>query len=41
MEEEGPGPLVSALANQLSGAFRIPITIVPGNLTIEQLDALT
>ena len=41
VEEEGPGPLVSALANQLSGAFRIPITIVPGNLTIEQLDALT
>jgi nucleotide-binding universal stress UspA family protein len=39
--EEGPGPLVSTLANQLSGAFRIPITIVPGNLTIKQIDALT
>lgn len=41
MDEEGPGPLVSALANQLSGAFRVPITIVPGNLTVEQIDALT
>lgn len=39
--EEGPGPLVSALTNQLSGVLRIPITIVPGNLTIEQIDALT
>ena len=39
--EEGPGPLVSALANQLSGTFRVPITIVPGNLTDEQIDALT
>jgi nucleotide-binding universal stress UspA family protein len=40
-EEEGPGPLVSALANQLSSTFPIPITIVPGNLSIEQIDALT
>jgi len=40
-EEEGPGPLVSALTSQLSSTFPIPITIVPGNLTIEQLDALT
>lgn len=39
--EEGPGPLVSALANQLSGVLRIPLTIVPGNLSIEQIDALT
>ncbi|HIF10681.1 MAG TPA: universal stress protein [Sneathiellales bacterium] len=40
-EEEGPGPLVSALANQLSSTFPIPITIVPGNLSVEQIDALT
>lgn len=38
---EGPGPLVSALAGQLSGEFRIPITVVPGNLTEQQIDELT
>lgn len=39
--EEGPGPLVSALASQLSSTFPIPITIVPGDLSVEQIDALT
>lgn len=38
---EGPGPLVSALAGQMSGTFRIPITIVPGTLTDQQIDELT
>ena len=37
---QGPGPLVSALAGQMSGTFRIPITVVPGNLTDEQIDEL-
>ncbi len=37
---EGPGPLVSSLAGSGSGTFPIPITIVPGNLTDEELDAL-
>ena len=40
-EEEGPGPLVSALTSRLSGTFPIPITIVPGNLSVAQIDALT
>ena len=39
--KEGPGPLVSAIAGQGSGSFRIPITIVPGDLTAEQIDELT
>ena len=39
--KEGPGPLVSAIANWGSGSFRIPITIVPGDLTEEQIDELT
>jgi hypothetical protein len=29
------------LANQLSSTCPIPITIVPGNLSVEQIDALT
>ena len=39
--KEGPGPLVSAIAGQGAGAFNIPITIVPGDLTEEQIDELT
>lgn len=39
--KKGPGPLVSSLAGKLSGKFPIPITVVPGNLTLEQIDALT
>ena len=39
--KSGPGPLVSSLAGKLSGKFPIPITVVPGNLDDEQIDALT
>jgi nucleotide-binding universal stress UspA family protein len=38
---EGPGPLVTSLAGAGSGTFPIPITIVPGNLSDEELDALS
>jgi nucleotide-binding universal stress UspA family protein len=38
--KEGPGPLVSAVAGPTAGAFPIPVTIVPGSLTDEQIDAL-
>jgi nucleotide-binding universal stress UspA family protein len=38
--KEGPGPLVSSIAGAGSGSFLIPITIVPGNLKDEELDAL-
>ena len=37
---EGPGPLVSHLVGKGTNTIRIPITIVPGNLTAEQIDAL-
>lgn len=37
---EGPGPLVSAIAGGQSGGYPIPITIVPGALTDEELDAI-
>lgn len=38
---EGPGPLVSYLVEKMAGRLRIPITIVPGSLTDEQIDAIT
>ena len=37
---EGPGPLVTALAGQMSGTFRVPITVVPGKLTTAEVDEL-
>jgi nucleotide-binding universal stress UspA family protein len=40
-ESAGPGPLVSTLAaGSTAGKFPIPITIVPGDLTLEQIQAL-
>jgi nucleotide-binding universal stress UspA family protein len=37
----GPGPLVSFLTGKPAARLRIPITIVPGGLTVEQIDALS
>jgi nucleotide-binding universal stress UspA family protein len=37
---EGPGPLVSSLG-KIAGTFPIPIAIVPGQLTDEELDAMS
>lgn len=40
-EAKGPGPLVSSLAaGSKAGMFPVPITIVPGNLTLEMIRAL-
>lgn len=38
--KEGPGPLVSTLAGRAASTFPIPIVIVPGGLTDEEIDAL-
>ena len=38
---DGPGPLVSQMAGKMSGAMRVPVTVVPGNLSDDQLDVLT
>jgi nucleotide-binding universal stress UspA family protein len=38
---EGPGPLVTALAGKHAGSLRVPITIVPGSLSENQIDAIT
>lgn len=38
---EGPGPLVASLASgKNAGSFPIPITVVPGGLTLEEIEAL-
>jgi len=37
---KGPGPLVSALSVKQIAKLRVPLTIVPGNLTDEQIDLL-
>jgi nucleotide-binding universal stress UspA family protein len=40
-DPKGPGPLVSSLAaGAKAGTFPIPITIVPGNLTLEEIAGL-
>ena len=40
-DAKGPGPLVSSLAaGKLAGSFPIPITIVPGDLTLDEIKAL-
>ncbi len=38
---EGPGPIVSHLVNKMAGEFTLPITIVPGGLSDEEIDAIT
>ncbi|MBX3598341.1 MAG: universal stress protein [Rhizobiaceae bacterium] len=38
--KEGPGPLVASIAGK-AAAFPIPVTVVPMNLTDEDIDSLT
>lgn len=38
--KEGPGPLVSSLAGKIASTFPVPIVVVPGSLTDEEIDAL-
>lgn len=38
---EGPGPLVSTLVGKMAGQMHVPVTVVPGSLSDEQLDELT
>ena len=37
---EGPGPIITGMAKTV-GTFPIPVTIVPGNLSDEEIDALS
>ncbi len=38
---DGPGPLISYLVQKKAGGLRVPITIVPGGLSNDQIDSLT
>jgi len=38
---EGPGPLISYLAGKPAARLRIPITIIPGGLSLDEVDALS
>jgi nucleotide-binding universal stress UspA family protein len=40
ISSDGPGPLVSTLAAKSSGTFPVPIVIVPGAMSDEEIDAL-
>ena len=40
IEHGNPGPLINYVINKGSNECRVPITIVPGNLTDEQIDVL-
>jgi nucleotide-binding universal stress UspA family protein len=40
-EQRGPGPLVSALTGKFVGRLRVPVTIVPGHLSDEEVDKIT
>jgi nucleotide-binding universal stress UspA family protein len=37
---EGPGPIITMMANVV-GSFPIPVTVVPGDLSDEDIDALS
>lgn len=38
---KGPGPLITALAGKYAAKLRVPLTIVPGSLADEDIDAIT
>ena len=37
----GPGALIAAISGKLAGKIDIPVTIVPGDLSEDRIDALT
>jgi nucleotide-binding universal stress UspA family protein len=37
----GPGPLVTALTGKFASKLHIPLTVVPGSLSEEEVDAIT
>jgi hypothetical protein len=40
-DQDGPGPLVSALTGKYAHKIQVPITLVPGHLSDAEIDALT
>ncbi len=41
VDKRGPGPLIEALTGKLVGKLRVPVTMVPGNLSDEEVDAIS
>lgn len=39
-EGESPGPLVSTLVAKMGGRMPIPVTVVPGAMSLERIDAV-
>jgi hypothetical protein len=39
-DQDGPGPLISALTGKYSNKIRVPVTLVPGHLRDAEIDAL-
>lgn len=37
---DGPGPLVTQLAGRMAGDMPVPVTVVPGAMTLEQIRAV-
>jgi len=37
-EDEGPGPIITQLVQKQAGTLPIPVTIVPGGLSMERID---
>lgn len=37
---DGPGPLVSALVGRMGGGMTVPVTVVPGAMSLERIDAI-
>ena len=38
--KEGPGPLVSNVAGKAASTYPVPVIIVPGGLSDEEIDAI-
>ena len=38
--KEGPGPLVSHLVTKLGHRLPVPVTVVPGGMSMERIDAV-
>ncbi len=41
LDKRGPGPLIQALTSKFVGRLRVPVTIVPGNLSEDDIDSIT
>lgn len=39
-EGDGPGPLVTQLVSKMGARMPIPVTVVPGGLSLEQIDGV-